>query len=140
MAITDPQAWPYAKNLENIRGHLSVSKAARMVDVDRQTWTAWESGKQRPKHETLKAIVEAFNCPPDLVGYEAPQGWELVPAAWIQEQATQAEENARQQHEALMDRLDAIEQALATDLSRVRTDLSHVRELESKISNHLRKV
>lgn len=78
--------WPHADALKELRtraGNLSVEKAARRVDASRATWHAWEAGKQRPGQDKLKAIVEAFECPPELVGYTAPEGWELVPVAWI---------------------------------------------------------
>lgn len=49
----------------------------------------WETGAQRPGLDNLRAIVEAFDCPPELVGYEPPKGWELVPSDWIVERFDQ---------------------------------------------------
>lgn len=86
MAQVEQQAWPHAGALREIRGPRSVDKASRMVDVTRQTWAAWEAGRQVPSHDSLRAIVEAFGCPPEFVGYEPPRGWELVPAEWIRQQ------------------------------------------------------
>jgi transcriptional regulator with XRE-family HTH domain len=82
---TEKQVWPYADNLSQIRksAGLSVERAAQRVAVVRSTWLAWEAGAE-PRQENLKAIVEAFECPPDMVGYQAPTGWELVPTEWIQ--------------------------------------------------------
>lgn len=85
MAQVEHQAWPYAAALRELRGPRSVDKAARMIDVTRQTWAAWEAGRQVPTHDRLRDIVEAFDCPPELVGYEPPRGWDLVPSAWIQQ-------------------------------------------------------
>jgi transcriptional regulator with XRE-family HTH domain len=75
--------WPYGKNLLAIRGKISMERAANMVGATRGTWNAWEKGHQRPGDDKLKAIVEAFDCPPELIGYEPPKGWALVPTAWI---------------------------------------------------------
>lgn len=96
--------WPHANALKTLRartGGLSVERAAARIDVSRATWHAWESGKQRPTHDSLKAIVEAFECPPEMVGYEPPRGWTLVPEQWI-----------RDQHEEQMQMLRRITEAL----------------------------
>lgn len=69
-----------------------MDKASRRIDVTRQTWSAWEKGIQIPSHDSLKAIVEAFECPPELVGYEPPRGWTLVPEAWIQREFAELNE------------------------------------------------
>ena len=86
MPNVEQQAWPHAAALRELRGHLSVESAARKIDVTRQSWASWEAGRQVPSYDNLRAIVEAFNCPPELVGYEPPRGYELVPAQWIREQ------------------------------------------------------
>jgi len=92
-----PDYWPYGEQLRAIRGPLSVERASRKVGVDRQTWTAWEKRGVRPRYESLHAIVEAFGCPPDLIGFDAPKGWELVPSEWL-----------RNAHQELNDKLDTI--------------------------------
>lgn len=84
MPVTQP-AWPYAANLRKIRGGLSMEAAARKVGdgVSSQSWNAWEKGRQVPRDEKLKKIVEAFGCPPEMVGYTPPEGWVLVPVEWL---------------------------------------------------------
>jgi transcriptional regulator with XRE-family HTH domain len=109
--VTDK--WPHADALKVIRrqeGGLSVEKAAARIDVSRSTWNAWEIGKQRPTLDSLKAIVEAFGCPPELVGYEAPRGWTLVPEAWVM-----------QEFGDIAERLAAIESALCDDVGAVKS-------------------
>lgn len=81
--------WPYAANLKAIRGTLSVEKAAGRIDRTRGTWHSWEKGAQRPDEASLKRIVEVFGCPPELIGYEPPKGWELVPTEWIRDRFDQ---------------------------------------------------
>jgi len=57
--------WPYAAALRDLRaqaGRLSVERAAARIGISRATWHAWESGKQRPTHDSLRAIVEAFGA------------------------------------------------------------------------------
>jgi len=75
--------WPHRNALRALRGSRSVESVAREVGVNRVTWHKWETGAQKPGLENLKVIVETFGCPPELVGYEAPQGWELVPREWL---------------------------------------------------------
>lgn len=86
------KAWEYGDNLRALRGSLSAEKASRKVGVLRQTWAAWEAGESIPREENLRAIVEAFDCPPEMVGYEPPKGWELVPAEWIRAEAKRLED------------------------------------------------
>lgn len=81
--------WKYAPNLRRIRGALSMERAAALVGVTRGTWFAWEHGTTTPTIDNALAIVEAFNCPPELVGYVAPESSEFVPAAWIIQQHEQ---------------------------------------------------
>ncbi len=82
---TTENTWPHGKALRNIRGALSMEKAARTLDppMSRAAWESWETGKRRPSDESLKAIVEAFQCPPESIGYIPPEGWELVPREWL---------------------------------------------------------
>lgn len=89
-SLTKQPAWPHATDLREVRGPLSVEKAAAKVGVSRQTWVAWEGGRE-PQYDNLRAIVEAFDCPPTKVGYEAPAGWELVPSEWIAQRADRLE-------------------------------------------------
>lgn len=86
MTTIEQPPWPHADDLRKIRGTLSVEKAAREVGVGRQAWVAWEKGDSTPRYDNLKSIVEAFNCPPEMVGFQAPNGWDLVPADWVQAQ------------------------------------------------------
>lgn len=79
----DATPWKYGKQLRELRGPLSVEKAARKVGVGRQSWVSWEAGKAIPRYDNLKAICEAFDCPPEMIGLEAPEGWELVPRDWL---------------------------------------------------------
>lgn len=124
MAQVEQQPWPHAKALREIRGPRSVDKAARMVDVTRQTWAAWEAGRQVPSHDRLRAIVEAFECPPELVGYEAPRGWDLVPGEWI-----------RQQHEQQMAAVEDIPN-LRAQIETIAQDIRAIREhLESQATD-----
>ena len=105
--------WQHADALKRLRkssGGLSVERAAARIDLSRSTWNAWEIGKQRPSYDSLRLIVEAFGCPPELVGYEPPKGWDLVPAEWIRDIAAQ-----------LDDRLAAIEEVLCDDVGAVRS-------------------
>ena len=83
MSETVDDVWPHRDALREIRAGRSLERVARMIDVNRVTWHKWETGQQRPSHDNLRAIVEAFDVPPDLVGYEPPKGWELVPSAWL---------------------------------------------------------
>lgn len=78
--------WPHRDALRELRGGRSVESVAREIGVNRVTWHKWETGAQRPGLENLRAIVEAFDCPPDLIGYMPPKGWELVPAQWIRDE------------------------------------------------------
>ena len=83
--------WPHRNVLKMIRthaGNLSAERAAARIGKSRSTWVAWESGRQIPEYESLKAIVEQFGIPPELIGYEPPKGWELVPAQWIRDEVT----------------------------------------------------
>lgn len=94
--ITD--TWQYAANLATLRkraGNISVERAAGMIGATRSSWHAWESGTRRPSQDSLKAIVETFDCPPDFIGYEPPRGWELVPSAWLVQQFEQLNEELR---------------------------------------------
>ncbi len=109
--------WQHADALRELRrsaGGLSVERAAARIDVSRSTWNAWETGKQRPTHDSLRLIVEAFGCPPELVWYEPPRGWDLVPSAWFQECVDAQEQRAATRHAEV---LAAIE--------RMRGDLLH---------------
>lgn len=93
--------WQYADALRKLRkqaGGLSVERAAARIDVSRSTWNAWELGKQRPTHDSLRLIVEAFECPPELVGYEPPSGWVLVPDEWIRQELGADRESADRRH------------------------------------------
>jgi transcriptional regulator with XRE-family HTH domain len=94
VSTTEQQAWPLGKNLVEVRGRLklNVAQASKKLGVDRQTWTGWEQGRQRPKQESLHAIVETFGCPPELVGYEPPKGWTLVPEGWISKEFEEIKE------------------------------------------------
>lgn len=82
---SEANKWRYAENLRTIRKRSdtrSVEKAAQRIPVSRATWNAWENGAV-PTYDNLRRIVEAFRCPPEMVGFEPPEGWELVPAQWI---------------------------------------------------------
>lgn len=80
--------WTYQQKLKEARkrANLTQDEAARLVGVRERTWGAWERGAHDPAQENLRAIVEKLKVPPEQIGYEAPQGWELVPAEWIREQ------------------------------------------------------
>lgn len=84
----DRMPWTHQADLRAARkrAQLTQDEAARLVGVKERTWGAWERGAFSPSEEHLRAIVEKLQVPPELVGYSAPEGWELVPAAWIQEQ------------------------------------------------------
>jgi transcriptional regulator with XRE-family HTH domain len=81
--MADSAPWKYGHALRDIRGDLSMEAAARKIGVGRQAWDAWERRGVRPRHENLKAIVEAFDVPPGLIGYEPPAGWVWVPEEQI---------------------------------------------------------
>jgi transcriptional regulator with XRE-family HTH domain len=104
MDDTAPNLWPYRDVLVRIRAGRSLERVAREVDVNRVTWHKWETGVQWPSNDSLRAIVEKFGVPPDLVGYAAPEGWELVPVEWI-----------REQFDAQSTKLDAILSVLRKD-------------------------
>jgi transcriptional regulator with XRE-family HTH domain len=80
--------WTYQQQLKEarIRAKLTQDEAARLVGVKERTWGSWERGTHDPTEENLRAIVSQLQIPPDLVGYEPPRGWELVPAEWIRAQ------------------------------------------------------
>jgi transcriptional regulator with XRE-family HTH domain len=80
-------SWTYGSDLKRMRvaSGMSQEEAARALDVRLGTYGSWERGTHSPRREALDRIVEVFNVPPTAVGLEAPQGWELVPAKWIQE-------------------------------------------------------
>jgi hypothetical protein len=77
--------YPHGAALNTIRGSLSMEQAAVKVGVTRSSWDGWERLGVWPRESALKRIVEEFRCPPEMVGYEPPKGWELVPSKWIRD-------------------------------------------------------
>jgi hypothetical protein len=65
----------------------------------------WERGKAVPGPDRLRAIVEQLGTPPEIVGYEAPRGYEFLPADWIRQELAAAEERARLRHDEMMQAL-----------------------------------
>lgn len=49
--------------LRETRG-LSQEKAGELVGVSGQTWMRWETGANRPNHESVQKIVETFGVEP----------------------------------------------------------------------------
>ena len=82
--ITEPD-WEYAENLRVLRGDMSMEKAAARIGATRSAWDNWERKKRRPRDSQLRAIVEAFGCSPDYVGYTAPDGFKLLPNAFFEQ-------------------------------------------------------
>jgi len=44
--------------------HLGFSEAARLLGVSRSTLWRYEQGKRTPSYDQLRAILEAYRCPP----------------------------------------------------------------------------
>ena len=78
-------AWLYQHELKEARKRAGLTQleAAERVGVRERTWGSWERGTHDPPIDKLRQIVETLNIPPALVGYEAPEGWELVPRDWL---------------------------------------------------------
>lgn len=83
--VTD--TWTYGERLAAMRkaSKLSQEGAARAIGVGTLSYGKWERGQQNPSDENLKAIAETFKVDPRDLGYVPPQGWELVPSAWIRD-------------------------------------------------------
>lgn len=81
--------WSHGSELRSYREQnlgISQQAAATRVGVSIGAYSAWERGTAIPKLESLAELVERLGVPPEVVGYRAPAGWELVPAKWIREQ------------------------------------------------------
>ena len=80
--------WSHGSDLRSYREQnlgISQQAAATRVGVSIGAYSAWERGTAIPKLESLAELGERLGVPPEVVGYRAPAGWELVPAAWIRE-------------------------------------------------------
>lgn len=108
-AMNRPQSvheWPHADTLKRLRDvhNLSMEKAAGRIGATRAGWDKWERQRQAPSPDVLRAIISEFGVPPAALGYEPPQGWELVPSEWIR----QAFEQHQTALEKLEDKIDAL--------------------------------
>jgi transcriptional regulator with XRE-family HTH domain len=100
--------WRHGADLRDFREtklRLSQQAAANKVQVSIGAYSAWERGTAVPKLESLRDIVERLGVPPEVVGYTAPDGWELVPSEWIRDEIAAAEERAKHRHEETMQAL-----------------------------------
>lgn len=105
-------AYPHGDVLARIRkaaGDIGMEKAAGRIRASRSAWDSWERQGKWPSHERLAQIASEFGVPPSELGYEPPDGWELVPAQWIRDEYAAAEERARVRHEELMKALRDIQ-------------------------------
>jgi transcriptional regulator with XRE-family HTH domain len=91
--------WTYSESLRaaRLRMKLTQLEAATRIGVKERAWGSWERGAHAPSLEHLATIVSELGIPPEQVGYEAPQGWELVPSEWL-----------RNAHQQIIDKLDKI--------------------------------
>jgi transcriptional regulator with XRE-family HTH domain len=97
--------WRHGSELREFREQrlgLSQQAAATRVGVSIGAYSAWERGTAVPKRESLVDLIERLGVPPEVVGYEAPSEWELVPAVWIRAELAAAEERARLRHDEVM--------------------------------------
>jgi transcriptional regulator with XRE-family HTH domain len=108
------RTWTFGSELKQIReaAGLSQEDVAKALDVRLGTYGSWERGTHAPRREALDRIVEFFNVPPAAIGLEAPDGWELVPAAWIRESVAAADERAAVRHRELMAELALVREHL----------------------------
>lgn len=104
--------WRHGADLRRFReDRLKISQqaAATKVGVSLGAYSAWERGTAIPKLESLADLVEHLGAPPEVVGYEPPSGWELVPADWIRAHFEAADERAKQRHQEVMTALGGLD-------------------------------
>lgn len=95
MTTASPHDWPYAETLKQLRKAkgLGMEEAANLIGARRATWDRWERLRKTPSADNLRKLVDAFEVPPEHLGYDAPQGWELVPSKWIRERFDKIDKN-----------------------------------------------
>jgi transcriptional regulator with XRE-family HTH domain len=99
--------WTHGSDLRAWREQQGISqeRAGRLVGVTVKAYGDWERGKTVPGPDRLRAIVEHLGAPPEVVGYEAPRGYEFLPADWIRQELAAVEERARLRHDETMQAL-----------------------------------
>lgn len=104
-------AYPHGDALARIRklaGDIGMEKAAGRIKASRSAWDSWERQGKWPSQERLGQIVSEFGVPPAEIGYEPPDGWELVPTEWFRAEVAAIEERARVRHEEVMTALHGL--------------------------------
>lgn len=100
-----PQAetWTYGAKLKELRERRGFTQAqlAAKVGVQLGSYGNWERGTQNPNPKRLRELVAALDCDPNEIGYEAPEGWELVPSEWVRQQFEQMREELKDISRAL---------------------------------------
>lgn len=96
------------KRFREQRLQISQQAAANRVGVSLGAYGAWERGASEPTTENLANLVASLRIPPDVVGYEAPVGWELVPAEWVRQAIDEIEARASRRHAETLQAIDAL--------------------------------
>jgi transcriptional regulator with XRE-family HTH domain len=99
------ESWTHGDDLRMWREQrlrISQQAAANRLDMSIAAYGKWERGQVVPTQESLRLLVERLDVPPDLVGFQVPKGWELVPAEWIRAEFLADREVSRLRHEEVM--------------------------------------